>query len=269
MVQAFSSRLLLWSFFFSIIRRFLFIELLFFFRFLIKMGAAPFHMWMINIIKGLRWFSILIFSSFQKIIPIYGVYCFIFQSYKIIFILFCLIISAHGIFTACLFKVLIGYSSLFSLAWILSRETIIVIYFYLLLYFLNLFILCSILEFSSRDSLVELQKEKFFFKKLVVILRLLRIAGVPPLVGFLGKIYIIWELLLRLNLVLLFGLVIFSLIVLFLYLRFVTFILTFSHVYSIFSSDFFFKTEFIVFSLLLLPLVILLLGVWHKKNLIF
>jgi NADH:ubiquinone oxidoreductase subunit 2 (subunit N) len=180
-----------------------------------------------------------------------------------------LIISAHGIFTACLFKVLIGYSSLFSLAWILSRETIIVIYFYLLLYFLNLFILCSILEFSSRDSLVELQKEKFFFKKLVVILRLLRIAGVPPLVGFLGKIYIIWELLLRLNLVLLFGLVIFSLIVLFLYLRFVTFILTFSHVYSIFSSDFFFKTEFIVFSLLLLPLVILLLGVWHKKNLIF
>lgn len=265
LIQSFRSSIILWSFFLSSIKRSTFIELLFLLRFLIKLGAAPFHSWIINILKRMGWLSILRFASLQKIIPIYGVFCFNLQHYKLIIIRFCLLMSVYGIFNTNLIKVLIGYSSIFSLAWILSRENFYFVMLYLIFYFLNLLALSSFLEFSNNNLISDIKDESRRIKKFGVILRFLRMAGIPPLTGFLGKIYIIWELIFNSNFLLLLILLASSLFVLFLYLRLRLLVLSLTSSYFILVNSTFSKLEQITLRLLLFPIFFLLLSVLHRK----
>lgn len=263
-IQAFRSGLLIWAFFFNL-NNFIFVELIISLRFLIKLGAAPFHIWIINMIMGIKWPSILILTSLQKIIPLYGIYNFSSLILKFFSIIICLLVASLGSFNTQMLKVLIAYSSIFSLAWLLARENFLTITFYLIIYSLNLLGLISFLEFSNNLLTRDFQGQETLSKKVMVLLILLSIAGLPPIIGFLAKIYIVWELILLNNLLLLFVLIVFSLFILFLYLRIGLFSVFLSNPQFILSSYNFYKTEVFILNFTLLIFFLLLLSVLHKR----
>ena len=89
---------------------------------LIKVGIAPFHIWVINIIKVITWDTWILFIVLQKIIPFFfiinlKVSSIFIQLIALINIITACIISFH---LRCLRRILF-YSSLFNISWVLLR----------------------------------------------------------------------------------------------------------------------------------------------------
>jgi len=163
---------------------------------LIKLGAAPFHFWLPEVIRGLNWEIIYIILTWQKIAPIillsYTSYIPIFLS--IIIILSSLIRGLQGLNQTCLRKI-IAYSSINHVGWMLSR-----IFTSLRIWFLYFFIYCIInlnilLIFNKYNLFYFTQLTKIFSfnkkLKLIFILNFLSLGGLPPFLGFLPKWIII------------------------------------------------------------------------------
>lgn len=185
---------------------------------MIKLGAAPFHFWFINIVSSLSWDSFFILSTIQKLIPLLVLNKI--RSEWAIFPLITAMIRVFGVFFRNNLKLLLAYSSLFRLAWLLraiSRVTLFVTF--LRAYSFNLIIFISVLIKSERGQTHSLclvpGKDN---SRITLILRLLRIGGLPPIIGFLAKVLIVNSLLSRL---LIFAIVLLRLsrFLLYLYLR--------------------------------------------------
>lgn len=177
-----------------------FFSILVLIRLLIKLGLTPFHFWLPRVISGLSWFSTLILASWQKIAPL--VLILIITSKYSFFLLICSalssVIGGIGGLNQTQLRRLLAYSSINHLGWIVARGicsiTSIAVYFsiYLLIsIFLFYFLwlkekrqirqLCS----SSFQSI----SEKIIFRTLI-----LSLGGLPPLLGFVGKWFVITEL---------------------------------------------------------------------------
>lgn len=152
----------------------------------IKLGIIPFHRWLYIILEKMRWNRILILSTIQKIIPIWGII--IIRRIQTIFI--ALIISSIII----LFLPLKSFNIYFFLAtstiinniWIVLRclRSIITTTIYSLIYFLLTFNLIEIIKKFNLKTF-----NKFAGKsRLISIFSLI---GIPPLLGFFSKIYVI------------------------------------------------------------------------------
>nr|NP_569060.1 NADH dehydrogenase subunit 2 [Crioceris duodecimpunctata]AAL67861.1 NADH dehydrogenase subunit 2 [Crioceris duodecimpunctata] len=242
--QVVASSLLLFSMIFSLIAmEFSFsnyqtlmdnlMNLSFFIALLMKMGAAPFHLWFPEVLEGLNWTNNLIMLIWQKIGPMVIT---LLYSKNSLFLMSIIVVSTIvgsilGLNQTSLRKIL-AYSSINHMAWMISTMVSVkmVWLFYFSIYSITTI---SIIWIFSKFNIYFLnQLHKIYSKNKnvnwLIASNFLSLGGIPPFLGFLPK----WLTILSLSKKSLFLvsilLILFTLIVLFFYLRltFTAFMLT-------------------------------------------
>nr|AXS65811.1 NADH dehydrogenase subunit 2 [Staphylinoidea sp. 15 KM-2017] len=169
---------------------------------LTKLGMAPFHFWLPEIIEGLNWMNSLLILTWQKISPMIMIsYSINFNYFFYSIIIISLLISGIlGINQISLRKIL-TYSSINHMSWMISSMMIsknIWIYY---------FIIYTIISFNIIIMFKEIHV--YYFQQLFLMLNnhltlkiffslnLLSLSGIPPFLGFIAKWVIIENLLLN------------------------------------------------------------------------
>lgn len=191
---------------------------------LLKIGAAPFHFWLPEVIRGINWKINFIILTWQKLAPIIIIYQIIPNPlyFSCIIILSSVIRGIQGLNQTC-FRKIIAYSSINHTSWILARilfslslwityftvYTVINLRIILLIKNFNIFNITMLRKFFSSNKI----------KKFIFLLRFLNLGGLPPFLGFLPKWIVILNLTHTNFLFLTALIIIFTLITLYFYLR--------------------------------------------------
>nr|YP_010286566.1 NADH dehydrogenase subunit 2 [Chlorophanus auripes]UKT60156.1 NADH dehydrogenase subunit 2 [Chlorophanus auripes] len=204
---------------------------------LMKLGAAPFHFWLPEVVSGLNWFNIYIILTWQKIAPMVLLTYHIktnLMFFSSIIIISSIISGISGLNQIDLRKIM-AYSSINHMGWMISSlfyssmncfnyfcvYCLINLNIILILKYVNVFFLNQLTSILSHNK-----KLKFFF-----MLNFLSLGGLPPFIGFLPKWLTINNLINNNFYLLSTILIIFTLISLYFYLR-----ITFSSM-TIFSQE--------------------------------
>lgn len=190
---------------------------------LLKLGAAPFHFWLPNVMDGLSWINSLLILTWQKLAPL------IILSYSIfnwIIIPFIILSSAigrvRGLNQTSLRK-LLAFSSINHIGWLIAAtffNNTIWIFYYIIYLFINITIIFIFKRFNIFNI-----NQIFIFNnqtpiiKFCFLINFLSLGGLPPFLGFLPKWIIIENLIKIGNIFILFFLVIIALVTLFFYTR--------------------------------------------------
>jgi len=175
-----------------------FLNLLFIFIILIKLGAAPCHLWFPQVINCLSWLNCLLLSTFQKIIPL-SIFLNLLKinniNIMIIIIISNRIVGAWGGFNQSQIRPLIAYSSIGHLRWILASSflslSLSILYFTVYI-ILSAIIISSFNLFNTkRTSNFNIFKFLSNSSTLSSTLNILSLGGLPPLLGFFPKWLII------------------------------------------------------------------------------
>nr|QAT19783.1 NADH dehydrogenase subunit 2 [Curculio sp. SZ-2019] len=191
---------------------------------LLKMGAAPFHLWLPEVAGGLDWELIFIIITWQKIAPMiilmHTTYTPMFMSF--IIILSSLFSGLSSINQTCMRKIM-AYSSINHASWmisaILNSATTWLYYFsiYCVINFNIIYILLkyNIYNMSQLSKLFSSNKKiKFFF-----MMNFLSLGGLPPFLGFFPKWMTVNSMITNNYYVLIIMLIIFTLVSLYIYTR--------------------------------------------------
>nr|YP_010285488.1 NADH dehydrogenase subunit 2 [Cerogria popularis]UKS07062.1 NADH dehydrogenase subunit 2 [Cerogria popularis] len=191
---------------------------------LMKLGSAPFHFWFPEVMEGLNWVNCLILLSWQKIAP----FILIMNNkmninFLVFIILFCLLISMIMSFNQTSLRKILTFSSINNIAWMLCSiqcsYSIWLIYFLMYsLMTLSLVLLFNYLNINYFNQIFILPSKNFMIK-LMLILNFLSLGGLPPFIGFFPK----WIVVYNMNLInlefLSFVMIMFSLVILYVYIR--------------------------------------------------
>ncbi len=194
------------------------------FALLIKIGAAPFHFWLPQVMSRITWTSCIILATWQKIAPLLimiSISCFF--SNKIIIILATLrtIIGGLGGLNQTHLRPLLAYSSIRHLGWMIARaviSSISTIIYFLIYSLITLSIILSVSINSSKTNYISSISNISLSFSICLIILFISLGGLPPLLGFLPKWLIIKTLILENIVFFSFIIIISSLIRLFYYL---------------------------------------------------
>ena len=155
---------------------------------IMKLGAVPFQFWYFNILEKFSWDNIFILSTFQKIIPLISLYMFV--NFVSFFIYFNILVSILGALSRKNLKFMIAYSSIFMLRWLFSLiKNLEIIFFFFIFYSISIFVVIKIFLINRVNRFSEILKLKFSSSNvLALVFGFIRIAGIPPFLGFLRKL---------------------------------------------------------------------------------
>ena len=172
-------------------------------RIIIKIGVAPFHIWLPQVINNIMWIICLFIITWQKLGPI------IITSYVLnrwslqILIILAIIngaVGALGGINQTQIRPLIAYSSISHIGWIIRAvilsSTLILIYFRFYIIIRVITILPIAKEEKQNSSNFNLANQTFSKIKTTIRLNLLSIRGMPPFIGFIPKWAVISSLIL-------------------------------------------------------------------------
>nr|YP_009002524.1 NADH dehydrogenase subunit 2 [Cherax robustus]CDL72601.1 NADH dehydrogenase subunit 2 [Cherax robustus] len=168
---------------------------------LLKLGAAPFHSWFPQVMEGLNWAQAIILMTIQKLAPMFLISYLstgLFTPTSIFLAATsCAVVGALGGINQTSLRKILSYSSINHMSWMLIamliNETSWMIYF-----FLYALITTSV-------ALYFLSLQSYFFthlmntnttslSKIISILSLYSLGGMPPFSGFIPKWIIIQEM---------------------------------------------------------------------------
>nr|AXS65891.1 NADH dehydrogenase subunit 2 [Tenebrionoidea sp. 12 KM-2017] len=200
-----------------------------------KLGAAPFHFWFPEVMEGLNWMNSLILLTWQKIAPMILIMNNKLNNlYFFSIILISLMMSGlMGLNQISLRKIL-TFSSINHIAWMLScmliSYSVWMIYF--MIYSIITFNIIMIFYYSNSFFLKQLINSLNYNKliKFSFMINFMSLGGLPPFIGFFPKWMSINYLINNNYYFLSFILIIFTLIMLFIYIRiiFSSLIMTFN-----------------------------------------
>nr|YP_054505.1 NADH dehydrogenase subunit 2 [Ixodes uriae]BAD27241.1 NADH dehydrogenase subunit 2 [Ixodes uriae] len=157
---------------------------------LIKLAAAPFHMWFPQISENISYKSFFLLSTIQKIIPLQILS--VFNNNKIIlFIVLSATLGTLGGFNQISLRKILAFSSISHLAWMMTL--IMINQFYWIIYFMMyFFILLKIIIFLKMNFINTINN--FYTKNLLPMNKFqlfstfMSLGGLPPFMGFFMKL---------------------------------------------------------------------------------
>jgi len=168
---------------------------------LIKLGVAPFHFWLPQVINAISWPICIILLTWQKIIPLLIItFSPTLSSSSLILLLARIrtIVGGLGGLNQTQIRPLLAYSSIGHLGWILAASScspsISITYFSIYsLISISLFYLLFIInkkELVTLNSIYPIKPSII----LIFIILLLSLGGLPPLVGFFPKWIVLYSI---------------------------------------------------------------------------
>nr|YP_010610850.1 NADH dehydrogenase subunit 2 [Sahlbergotettix salicicola]WAP91671.1 NADH dehydrogenase subunit 2 [Sahlbergotettix salicicola] len=156
-----------------------------------KMGVAPFHTWMLSIIEGLNYSVMFNLFTIMKIVPMM-----IIMNMNLnlnLIIIFTLLIGSIMGLNQNSIRSMLTYSSIFNMGFMMyAMKNMSLWLLYFCLYSINLFMLTLVLSMNNVNYLNQLIINKFELKlKLSLWILMLSSGGMPPMIGFLGKLIVI------------------------------------------------------------------------------
>nr|QGQ61698.1 NADH dehydrogenase subunit 2 [Pseudolebinthus sp. 1 RN-2019] len=158
---------------------------------MIKMGAAPFHMWFPMVMEGLSWINCIILMTWQKIAPLTILTYLNLKMMPIylIILLSVMVGSISGLNQTSMRKIM-AYSSINNIGWMLLAMMMskTLWQFYLIIYSLiSITIMFSFMNLSMNSINQLSTSSKTPTMKLTLMMSLLSLGGLPPFLGFLPK----------------------------------------------------------------------------------
>nr|YP_002735070.1 NADH dehydrogenase subunit 2 [Riptortus pedestris]ABZ02112.1 NADH dehydrogenase subunit 2 [Riptortus pedestris] len=195
---------------------------------LIKTGAAPFHMWLPNMMSNLSWLEAMLLMTWQKVAPLFMLN-FMNPNNTFIYIIAMTsaIMGAIGGLNQTSLRKILAYSSINHLGWMLMFMSMNFSWYkYLLLYSIMIMLLCTILSENNIYFMNQVNlKSPSIMEKYLVIMMLLSLGGLPPFIGFLPK-WMVIQSMVETNLYFpLILMMLTSLLTLFYYLRILSYII--------------------------------------------
>nr|YP_010464940.1 NADH dehydrogenase subunit 2 [Gonodactylaceus falcatus]UUL95401.1 NADH dehydrogenase subunit 2 [Gonodactylaceus falcatus] len=192
---------------------------------LIKMGAAPFHMWFPMVAEGLGWLQFIILSTLQKIAPMALLSYVIDASYWLITLIIpaSALVGALGGINQLMLRKLMSYSSIGHTAWMLAAllisESLWLTYF--IVYCITSATIALFFFYKQAYHLNHLISSSFqnTTQNCIMFMSLLSLGGLPPFTGFIPKWITIQEISASNYTFLAFFLIVGTLINLYYYLR--------------------------------------------------
>nr|CCI69472.1 NADH dehydrogenase subunit 2 [Metacrangonyx sp. 3 ssp. 1 MDMBR-2012] len=160
----------------------------------IKLGLAPFHQWVVNIVEGLTWPLVGILFTMQKIGPfmlfnyMYKMGAELIYIIYLISVLCAMVGSLGGLFTSSLRKIMV-FSSISHSSWMVLG-LIMSVYMWLIYFIFYSLIFFSVLVYFSKFKLTSLNHmflKMQFFSALSLSVGVMSMGGLPPLSGFIPK----------------------------------------------------------------------------------
>nr|AUW38605.1 NADH dehydrogenase subunit 2 [Stethaulax marmoratus] len=192
---------------------------------LIKLGAAPFHMWLPEIMTKMSWNSATLLMTWQKIAPMIMINSLNFNN-KIMYgtILVSVIVGAIGGLNQLSMRKIMAYSSINHLGWMLSLSKIknnwII---YLSIYSLMIIALCAMFNQYNIIHINQINNMNMsFMEKINYFVAMMSLGGLPPFLGFLPKWLVIQTFMSTNMIIMMVVMVMFSLVSLFYYMRTMT-----------------------------------------------
>nr|ABQ66257.1 NADH dehydrogenase subunit 2 [Bryodemella holdereri holdereri] len=191
---------------------------------MMKMGAAPFHFWLPEVMGSTSWMNCLILLTWQKIAPMMTLsYCIKMGSFTFTVILMGIIVGAMGGLNQTSLRQIMAYSSISHLGWMISLMVVSENVWELYLYIYFLLNIAVIMMFSSMKlfflNQAYLSGNLSMEIKFLVMLSLLSLGGLPPMLGFLPKWIVIQSLIDNNMTTIMFLMVTFTTITLYYYMR--------------------------------------------------
>nr|AJF94296.1 NADH dehydrogenase subunit 2 [Corizus sp. 'albomarginatus'] len=189
---------------------------------MIKVGAAPFHMWLPEMMSNLNWLECMILMTWQKLAPLTIMNNMIPNN---MFVYVSSVMSAMmgaigGLSQTSLRKIL-AYSSINHLGWMMLFMSMNSAWYkYLMIYSMMIIMICLLFNMMNIYFINQINSSSYSLtEKYMYIMMLLSLGGLPPFLGFLPKWMVIQSMIKSgLNMLLLI-MMLFSLVTLFFYMR--------------------------------------------------
>nr|WRK21518.1 NADH dehydrogenase subunit 2 [Tartessus sp.] len=185
---------------------------------MMKIGMAPFHVWVLTVLEGLSYMNVFIMISLIKIPPLY-IMSLISTPNKLMIFSTLILGSISSINQNSLRKI-IGFSSIFNMGMVVICIKYSMLWMmFMFIYSIINFILILILHFNKMNYVNQMCMKSSMIMKLSAWICILSMGGVPPLLGFFMKLIIIEKLILMNEYMTMFILVLFSTVMMFTYMR--------------------------------------------------
>nr|YP_010693433.1 NADH dehydrogenase subunit 2 [Chalcopis glandulosa]WCB99315.1 NADH dehydrogenase subunit 2 [Chalcopis glandulosa] len=188
-----------------------------------KMGVAPFHLWMPEIMSKMKWSKCMLLLTWQKLAPLMMISNLNLNNSTImnLAIISSVSIGSLGGMNQTSLRKIMGYSSINHLGWMLSIIKSMnkwMIYFFI--YSIMTIIICYNMMgyniyFMNQMSNINMN----YMEKINMFMMMLSMGGLPPFIGFLPKWISIQYMISQKEMFLMFFMVMFSLITLLFYTR--------------------------------------------------
>nr|YP_002364601.1 NADH dehydrogenase subunit 2 [Pedetontus silvestrii]ACC60215.1 NADH dehydrogenase subunit 2 [Pedetontus silvestrii] len=192
---------------------------------LLKMGAAPLHMWFPMVMQGLSWFNSFILMTWQKFAPLVLLSYNMNMSMKLITmsIFLSAIMGAIGGLNQTMLRKLMAFSAINHLSWIMAAMSISEST-WLMYYMMYVLLSTTVIMFFMLNNIFHINQIYSAFNmnklnKLTFSLNLMSLGGLPPFLGFFPKWIVLQNFLEKGNILIIFIMIMSTLITLFYYLR--------------------------------------------------
>nr|UPL65338.1 NADH dehydrogenase subunit 2 [Piesma cf. maculatum] len=199
---------------------------------LLKLGAAPMHMWLPEMMSNMNWLNCTILMTWQKIAPlIMLMYTNMNSSFFYIIILMSTIVGAIGAMNLSSLRKIMAYSSINHMGWIMMMMSMKMQWMkYLIIYSIMVIMQCKLFSMYNAFFINQFINNSYsLMEKYNNIIMFLSMGGLPPFLGFLPKWMVLWGMMETNITIMMMVMIMMSMITLFFYMRIVSsFILSYS-----------------------------------------
>nr|AGO28117.1 NADH dehydrogenase subunit 2 [Polytoxus fuscovittatus] len=188
---------------------------------MIKLGSAPFHFWLPEMMNKMNWKESLILMTWQKLAPLMTLTQLNFNPQMFIFTILNVTMGVLGsIGQTSIYKIM-AYSSINHLGWMIMSITYSQNLWinYMMIYTMNLIPIMYMMNINSIKYINQFNMMKMSMtQKLTIIFLMISLGGMPPMIGFYPKWLIVKEMMENNDFMIIY-MIMMSLIMLFIYMR--------------------------------------------------